>query len=99
MALSSIKLVAMWLVPDKPLYPARGSSVTRSTTKPRSGAPPRPFSAPDGHDERTDDEEEDDVTDRTPTMTRRTLGQGLEVSAIGLGCMSTTGGYSPTAKR
>ncbi len=27
-------------------------------------------------------------------MHTRTLGQGLQVSAIGLGCMSTTGGYS-----
>ena len=27
-------------------------------------------------------------------MHKRTLGQGLEVSAIGLGCMTTTGGYS-----
>ena len=27
-------------------------------------------------------------------MHNRTLGQGLEVSAIGLGCMTTTGGYS-----
>ncbi len=27
-------------------------------------------------------------------MHTRTLGQGLEVSAIGLGCMTTTGGYS-----
>jgi aryl-alcohol dehydrogenase-like predicted oxidoreductase len=34
------------------------------------------------------------VTDTTRTMTKRTLGQGLEVSAIGLGCMSMTGGYS-----
>ena len=27
-------------------------------------------------------------------MHTRALGQGLQVSAIGLGCMSTTGGYS-----
>jgi aryl-alcohol dehydrogenase-like predicted oxidoreductase len=27
-------------------------------------------------------------------MQKRTLGSGLEVSAIGLGCMTMTGGYS-----
>jgi aryl-alcohol dehydrogenase-like predicted oxidoreductase len=37
----------------------------------------------------------------TRTMPKRTLSQGLEVSAIGLGCMSMTGGYSesPTGRR
>ncbi len=30
-------------------------------------------------------------------MRMRTLGDGLEVSAIGLGCMSLTGAYAPTA--
>jgi len=34
------------------------------------------------------------VTDTTPTTKKRTLGRGLEVSPIGLGCMSMTGGYS-----
>jgi len=32
-------------------------------------------------------------------MHKRTLGQGLEVSAIGLGCMSMTGGYGSTPDR
>jgi aryl-alcohol dehydrogenase-like predicted oxidoreductase len=32
-------------------------------------------------------------------MAKRTLGQGLEVSAIGLGCMSMTGGYSERPDR
>jgi aryl-alcohol dehydrogenase-like predicted oxidoreductase len=35
----------------------------------------------------------------TGTLPRRTLGQGLEVSAIGLGCMSMTGGYSDKPDR
>jgi aryl-alcohol dehydrogenase-like predicted oxidoreductase len=34
------------------------------------------------------------VTDTAPAMSTRRLGQDLEVSAIGLGCMSMTGGYS-----
>ena len=34
------------------------------------------------------------MTTRTTVIKKRTLGQGLEVSAIGLGCMSMTGGYS-----
>jgi aryl-alcohol dehydrogenase-like predicted oxidoreductase len=32
-------------------------------------------------------------------MHKRTLGRGLEVSAIGLGCMSMTGGYGSTPER
>ncbi|MDQ0768097.1 aryl-alcohol dehydrogenase-like predicted oxidoreductase [Pseudarthrobacter defluvii] len=32
-------------------------------------------------------------------MRKRTLGRGLEVSAIGLGCMSMTGGYGSTPER
>jgi aryl-alcohol dehydrogenase-like predicted oxidoreductase len=32
-------------------------------------------------------------------MQKRTLGQGLEVSAIGLGCMSMTWGYGPAADK
>jgi aryl-alcohol dehydrogenase-like predicted oxidoreductase len=32
-------------------------------------------------------------------MERRTLGRGLEVSAIGLGCMSMSSGYGPPADR
>ncbi|WP_022908937.1 aldo/keto reductase [Aestuariimicrobium kwangyangense] len=32
-------------------------------------------------------------------MHQRTLGQGLEVSAIGLGCMTTTGGYGQSPDR
>jgi len=39
------------------------------------------------------------VTDTTAPVTKRTLGQGLEVSAIGLGCMSMTGGYSDSPGR
>jgi aryl-alcohol dehydrogenase-like predicted oxidoreductase len=39
------------------------------------------------------------VTDRRPTAKKRTLGRGLEVSAIGLGCMSMTGGYSDRPDR
>jgi aryl-alcohol dehydrogenase-like predicted oxidoreductase len=35
----------------------------------------------------------------TGTLPRRTLGHGLEVSAIGLGCMSMTGGYSDKPDR
>jgi aryl-alcohol dehydrogenase-like predicted oxidoreductase len=34
------------------------------------------------------------VSDDAPAVPTRILGQGLEVSAIGLGCMSMTGGYS-----
>jgi hypothetical protein len=38
--------------------------------------------------------------DRSLTMDKRTLGSnGLEVSAIGLGCMSMTGGYSDRPDR
>ena len=38
--------------------------------------------------------------DRSFTMDKRTLGSnGLEVSAVGLGCMSMTGGYSDTPDR
>src|SRR5436190_18116056 len=38
--------------------------------------------------------------DRSITMDKRTLGSnGLEVSAIGLGCMSMTGGYSDKPDR
>src|SRR5215218_9663541 len=38
--------------------------------------------------------------DRSLTMDKRTLGSnGLEVSAIGLGCMSMTGGYSDKPDR
>src|SRR5207342_3538584 len=38
--------------------------------------------------------------DRSITMDKRTLGNnGLEVSAIGLGCMSMTGGYSDKPDR
>jgi aryl-alcohol dehydrogenase-like predicted oxidoreductase len=38
--------------------------------------------------------------DRSFTMDKRTLGSnGLEVSAIGLGCMSMTGGYSDRPDR
>jgi aryl-alcohol dehydrogenase-like predicted oxidoreductase len=33
------------------------------------------------------------------TMQKRTLGQGLEVSAIGLGCMSMTSAYGPAADK
>jgi aryl-alcohol dehydrogenase-like predicted oxidoreductase len=32
-------------------------------------------------------------------MDKRTLGRGLEVSAVGLGCMTMTGGYSETPDR
>ena len=39
------------------------------------------------------------MTDTTAPVTKRTLGQGLEVSAIGLGCMSMTGGYSDSPGR
>jgi aryl-alcohol dehydrogenase-like predicted oxidoreductase len=39
------------------------------------------------------------MTVTTWTMPKRTLGQGLEVSAIGLGCMSMTGGYSDRPDR
>ncbi len=39
------------------------------------------------------------MTATTRTMPRRTLGRGLEVSAIGLGCMSMTGGYSDKPDR
>ena len=38
--------------------------------------------------------------DRSITMDKRTLGSnGFEVSAIGLGCMSMTGGYSDKPDR
>jgi aryl-alcohol dehydrogenase-like predicted oxidoreductase len=38
--------------------------------------------------------------DRSFTMEKRTLGSnGLEVSAVGLGCMSMTGGYSDRPDR
>jgi aryl-alcohol dehydrogenase-like predicted oxidoreductase len=39
------------------------------------------------------------VTDTTSTRKTRTLGRGLEVSPIGLGCMSMTGGYSERPDR
>jgi aryl-alcohol dehydrogenase-like predicted oxidoreductase len=39
------------------------------------------------------------VTATTRTLKKRILGQGLEVSAIGLGCMSMTGGYSDKPDR
>lgn len=32
-------------------------------------------------------------------MQKRTLGQNLEVSAIGLGCMSMTSAYGPAADK
>jgi aryl-alcohol dehydrogenase-like predicted oxidoreductase len=33
------------------------------------------------------------------TVKMRTLGQGLEVSALGLGCMSMTSAYGPAGER
>ena len=39
------------------------------------------------------------MTPTTSSMTKRALGPGLEVSAMGLGCMSMTGGYSDRPDR